>query len=87
MLKDKGYLNAHFGKWHLGNEGFYPENQGFDFNFGGNQTGGPKGGYFSPYKNPNISDGPEGEYLTDRIGNEVVNFIDTNQNQTFFHFY
>ena len=84
MLKDKGYLNAHFGKWHLGNEGFYPEDQGFDFNFGGNQTGGPKGGYFSPYKNPNISDGPKGEYLTDRIGNEVVNFIDTNQNQTFF---
>ena len=84
MLKDKGYLNAHFGKWHLGNEGFHPEDQGFDFNFGGNQTGGPKGGYFSPYKNPNILDGPKGEYLTDIIGNEVVNFIDTNQNQTFF---
>ena len=50
MLKDKGYLNAHFGKWHLGNEGFYPEDQGFDYNFGGNQTGSLKGGYFSPYK-------------------------------------
>ena len=84
MLKDKGYLNAHFGKWHLGNEGFYPEDQGFDYNFGGNQTGSPKGGYFSPYKNPNILDGPKGEYLTDRLGNEVLNFIDTNQNETFF---
>jgi arylsulfatase A-like enzyme len=33
MLKDAGYLTAHFGKWHVGNndERFMPRNQGFDY--------------------------------------------------------
>ena len=85
MLKTLGYTNGHFGKWHLGKEGHYPEQNGFDVNFGGCENGGPgKGGYTSPYNNPKIKDGPVGEYLTDRIGNEVVNFIDENQNKTFF---
>ncbi len=83
MLKNEGYVTGHFGKWHLGSEGFYPEDNGFDINFGGNKSGGPKG-YFSPYANPNIDDGPRGEYLTDRIGNEVVNFISKHQNEKFF---
>ena len=85
MLKTLGYTNGHFGKWHLGKEGNYPEQNGFDVNFGGFENGGPgKGGYTSPYNNPKIEDGPKGEYLTDRIGNEVVNFIDENQSKTFF---
>ena len=85
MLKTLGYTNGHFGKWHLGKEGNYPEQNGFDVNFGGYENGGPgKGGYTSPYNNPKIKDGPVGEYLTDRIGNEVVNFIDENQSKTFF---
>ena len=85
MLKTLGYTNGHFGKWHLGKEGNYPEQNGFDVNFGGCENGGPgKGGYTSPYNNPKIKDGPVGEYLTDRIGNEVVNFIDENQSKTFF---
>ena len=83
MLKKKGYINGHFGKWHLGPKGFYPEQSGFDINIGGNEHGGP-GGYFSPYVNPNIKDGPDGEYLTDRIGDEVVNFIEKNKNNKFF---
>ena len=85
MLKIKGYTNGHFGKWHMGPKGFYPEQSGFDVNIGGHEKGAPgKGGYFSPYNNPKLSDGPEGEYLTDRIGNEVLKFIDDNQNQLFF---
>ena len=31
-----------------------------------------------------LDDGPRGEYLTDRIGNEVVNFISKHQNEKFF---
>ncbi len=85
MLKTKGYINGHFGKWHLGSKGFYPEDNGFDINVGGSHKGAPgKGGYFSPYRNPSIKDGPDGEYLTDRIGDEVVRFIDKNRNNTFF---
>ena len=51
MLKNEGYINAHVGKWHLGEKGNYPMDQGFDVNIGGWESGGPKGGYFSPYSN------------------------------------
>ena len=62
-LKAAGYATFFAGKWHLGPEGFWPENQGFDHNLGGNERGGPYGGgrYFSPYGNPRLSDGPPGE--------------------------
>ena len=84
MLKSEGYINAHVGKWHLGEKGNYPMDQGFDVNIGGWESGGPKGGYFSPYSNPNLENGPEGEYLTDRLTNEAINFIDNNKEERFF---
>ena len=84
MLKSEGYINAHVGKWHLGEKGNYPMDQGFDVNIGGWESGGPKGGYFSPYSNPNLKNGPEGEYLTDRLTNEAINFIDNNKEERFF---
>ena len=70
MLKEMGYTNGHFGKWHLGDIGFHPEDSGFDVNVGGNRHGGP-GGYFAPYPNPDLTDVPNGEYLTDRIGDDA----------------
>ena len=83
MLKSKGYSTGHFGKWHMGPKGYYPEQMGFDINIGGNEHGGP-GSYFSPYKYPNMSNGPKDEYLTDRIGDEVVKFIEKNKGNNFF---
>ena len=83
MLKEMGYTNGHFGKWHLGDVGFHPEQSGFDVNIGGNKHGGP-GGYFAPYPNPELENEPKGEYLTDRIGDEVVKFIDINKENNFF---
>ena len=83
MLKEMGYINGHFGKWHLGDVGFHPEQSGFDVNIGGNKHGGP-GGYFAPYPNPELENEPKGEYLTDRIGDEVVKFIDENKENNFF---
>ena len=83
MLKEMGYINGHFGKWHLGDVGFHPEQSGFDVNIGGNKHGGP-GGYFAPYPNPQLENEPKGEYLTDRIGDEVVKFIDINKENNFF---
>ena len=83
MLKEVGYTNGHFGKWHLGDVGFHPEQSGFDVNIGGNRHGGP-GGYFAPYPNPELENEPIGEYLTDRIGDEVVKFIDQNKENNFF---
>lgn len=74
-LKEAGYKTCFIGKWHLGDEGFFPEDQGFDINIGGHHRGSPPGGYYSPYKNPKLEDGPEGEYLTDRLTNESIRFI------------
>ena len=83
MLKSKGYSTGHFGKWHMGPKGYFPEQMGFDINIGGNEHGGP-GSYFSPYKYPNISNGLKDEYLTDRLGDEVVKFIEKNKGNNFF---
>jgi len=75
VLKQVGYSTFFAGKWHLGSDGYFPEQQGFDINLGGHHRGSPPGGYFSPYKNPKLSDGPKGEYLTDRLAEESVKFL------------
>ena len=75
ILQSNGYSTMYSGKWHLGSQGFYPENQGFDINKGGFEKGSPMGGYYSPYKNPRLSDGPEDEYLSDRLTEESISFI------------
>ncbi|MEM7655900.1 MAG: sulfatase [Bacteroidota bacterium] len=77
-LQAAGYQTCFVGKWHLGTDSIYwPEHQGFDLNIGGHNRGSPPGGYFSPYNNPRLSDGPEGEYLTDRLTTESLHFLDT----------
>ncbi len=85
-FKSHGYATFHAGKWHLGPEGSWPEDHGFDYNFGGHQGGGPYGGdkYFSPYDNPRLEDGPAGEHLTGRLAEETANFIATYKDQPFF---
>ncbi|MCL2640486.1 MAG: sulfatase [Phycisphaerales bacterium] len=71
-LREGGYQTWHVGKWHLGDEPFYPEHHGFDVNIAGCHMGHPNNGYWSPYKIPTLTDGPQGEYLTDRITNEAI---------------
>lgn len=80
-LGDEGYATFFAGKWHLGPEGWWPEDQGFDENQGGITRGGPYGGkrYFSPYGNPRLEDGPEGEHLPARLAQETAQFIAENQ--------
>ncbi|MGM0666011.1 MAG: sulfatase [Bacteroidota bacterium] len=86
-FKDAGYNTFFAGKWHLGEEDkYYPHYQGFDINKGGNKTGTPAGGYFAPYNNPQLEDGNEGEYLTDRITDETIDFIRKNKGNPFFSF-
>jgi arylsulfatase A-like enzyme len=73
-LKAGGYSTCFIGKWHLGGPGFYPDQQGFDVNIGGCEKGHPPS-YFSPYDIPTLPNGPKGEYLTDRLTDEAVEFI------------
>ena len=71
-LRGCGYATVHLGKWHLGAD---PTTQGFDRNVAGNRAGSPPGGHFSPYRNPQLADGPKGEYLTDRLTDEAIAFL------------
>ncbi len=96
-LKDGGYVSASMGKWHVcWDKEFYPKNQGFDINVGGNNMGNP-GNYFYPYngswrmtkKHPftrwnTLPDGKPGEYLTDRLTDEALSFIDEYKKRPFF---
>lgn len=78
-LKEADYLTWHVGKWHLGEEEYYPEKCGFDVNIGGCFWGNPYNGYFSPYGIPTLADGPEGEYLTDRLTDEAIRLLQQRQ--------
>ena len=75
-LREAGYATFFAGKWHLGGEGYSPLEQGFEINRGGFKRGSPPGGYFSPYKNPALEDGPEGEHLTGRLTEESIAFLE-----------
>ncbi|GAA0879862.1 sulfatase [Algoriphagus jejuensis] len=83
-LKDAGYQTFFAGKWHLGSEGSYPEDHGFEINVGGYQSGSPMGGYFAPYENPKMTQGPDGENLSMRLAKETAQFIEGSHDRPFF---
>jgi arylsulfatase A len=82
-LRPAGYVKASIGKWHLGTEEYWPEKHGFDINLAGSSAPAPPS-YFAPYKIATLPDGPPGEYLTDRLGEEAARFIEQNQGKPFF---
>lgn len=90
VLRENGYATAHVGKWHLGSEEYWPLEHGFDLNIGGYEKGQPPS-YFYPYTRPGsnnpriptLSGGEEGEYLTDRLTDEAIKFIERNANRPF----
>lgn len=87
-LKDEGYCTWHVGKWHLGTSEYYPEQFGFDQNIGGCFWGSPFEGYFAPYGIETLPEGPDGEYLTDRLTDEALTLLrkhrEENAEQPFF---
>ena len=91
-LGEAGYVSAHVGKWHLGSEGFFPEDQGFDVNFAGCAIGAPPS-FFDPYERPgwhpisNLEPRREGEYLTHRECENAIAFIEKHRERPFFLHY
>jgi arylsulfatase A-like enzyme len=69
-LKQGGYTSVCIGKWHLGDKSPYrPVERGFDVAFERNHSG-----HFSR----------DGEYLTDRLTDEAIKFIEAGKNRPFF---
>jgi len=83
-MREGGYQTFFAGKWHLGGEGSLPTDHGYDINFGGHHRGSPPGGFFSPFNNPKLEDGPDGESLTLRLADETADFIRDSGDQPFF---
>lgn len=88
-FQEAGYATWFGGKWHLGPDPkHWPKKQGFDVNKGGFSAGSPVtdggNGYFSPYNNPRLEDGPAGEYLPFRLAEEAEQFIEDHKEEPFF---
>lgn len=95
-LKNAGYRTGHFGKWHLGTAPEHrPDQHGFETVWYCVPDPGPPS-YFSPYgvktegrptgqnKVGNITDGPAGEYIVDRVTDEALKFLETHRDEPFF---
>lgn len=98
-LKKAGYRTAHMGKWHMmvknkpGGESSRPGDHGFALNVGGTGSGQP-GSYFFPYKRkgkkpgkdnavPGFEDGKEGDYLTDKLTDKAIAFMNRTTDKPF----
>lgn len=82
-LKEHGYATGHFGKWHLGENPSGPLQHGFDVQIPRWNKGWPNAGYHAPFRLDGLEDAP-GDYLTDRLTDEALNYIEQNQNRPFF---
>ena len=83
LLRAGGYRTGFFGKWHLGGEGYGPLEQGFEHNVAGWRAGSPAGGYFAPWKNPTLENGPDGEYLPERLTRDALAFMSEVKDEPF----
>jgi arylsulfatase A len=73
-LKKLGYQTAAMGKWHLGGEGYLPENFGFDVNIAGDSHGNPPS-YFGPFAFHNLTGYDHSSYLTDVLTEKMQAYI------------
>jgi arylsulfatase A len=95
VLGENGYRCGYIGKWHLGDDAWFPERQGYHENRGGCDYGQPPS-YFDPYSSPkhphatiragihNLPGRKPGEYLTHREADEAEALIRQWQNEPFF---
>ena len=84
VLKENGYSTAIIGKWHLGDERASATLHGFDLQLPLWNKGWPNKGYYFPYEMEGLEEGKEGEYLTDRLTEEALKYIENNKDNPFF---
>lgn len=81
-FEDGGYSTGFIGKWHLGlDKKYWPAAQGFEYDLGAPNPGPPS--YFSPYRFKTIPDGPKGEYITDRVTEETLKYLEGHKERPF----
>lgn len=94
LLQTAGYATALVGKWHLGDADHAPETQGFEVNVGGTRWGAPQT-FFWPYRGsgrfgqefryvPGLPLGKTGDYLSDKLTDAALAFIDSAGQRPFF---
>lgn len=94
-----GYATFYCGKWHLGEGASEPGRVGFGTTVAAGAAGSTKS-HFAPYNVrrgkgggdggdekddiAGLDDAPEGEYLTDRLTEETLKFVEANRERPFF---
>lgn len=84
-LRANGYKTAIFGKWHVGEGDYCPTARGFDVHIPSQWLVGWPKSYHYPFK-MNGYDGEPGEYLTDKMTDEALNYLEDNAGSPFFLF-
>jgi arylsulfatase A len=76
-LKRVGYQTAAIGKWHLGGDGYLPEDFGFETNIAGDIHGSPPPPhhYFGPFNFHNLTGYTQDDYLTDVLTTKMEEFL------------
>jgi len=87
-LKDGGYRTIHLGKYHIGKD---PLQDGFEVNIGGDHTGSPASGYFSPWEKGSMQEWsdrvPQKTHRIDIYVEETIRFMEENKaSPMFIHF-
>ncbi|MFI3286635.1 MAG: sulfatase [Rikenellaceae bacterium] len=79
-LKELGYYNMFVGKWHMGGEEYWPQNQGFDECFGLSDFGNVSSYYAPFFRYPAGDDTttavPEGALMSDYLTDAAVDMIE-----------
>lgn len=85
LMKEQGYTTGMVGKWHLGGkDGQIPSHQGFDYDRVISKNGLDYYNYTITSKNETVFEDDGTSYLTDRLTDYGVDFIDKNKGKSFF---